>query len=109
MTEPRTFADEIQRMLRAHPGFKDLLPEQAGDDGDIAPITVKRATMSLPVTCCLMTDTTGVNHCQHPPITYPRPPWPKRTRVWIRSRWNGLRYRLGSWIAGVDLDREEDD
>jgi hypothetical protein len=55
----------------------------------------------------MLTDTTGVNHCQHPPLVYPPVPWRRRLRWGIQSRWAALRYRLGSWIAGVDLDPED--
>jgi hypothetical protein len=66
------------------------------------PIEVRKLTALLQVSCCLLTDTTGVNHCDHP-----APPEPSR---WLRARWTAgerwtrLRRRAGSWVAGVDID-----
>jgi hypothetical protein len=70
-------------------------------------VEAQKLTAYLPVSCCMLTDTTGVNHCQHPPLVYPPVPWRRRLRWGIQSRWAALRYRLGSWIAGVDLDPED--
>lgn len=41
---------------------------------------------------------------EHPP---PAPaPWRKRLRWRLSARWSRLRMRAGSWVAGVDLDRD---
>lgn len=74
-------------------------------DGPAPQLTVRKATAYLPVSCCLLTDTTGVNHCTHP-----APPPPSR---WLRARWRmsdrwqHLRLHVGSWIAGADLRGED--
>lgn len=69
-------------------------------------LTVHKLAAYLPVSCCQMTDSTGVNHCEHPPP--PRPPWRRRLRWAVSARWGALRMRLGSWLAGVDLDDRDD-
>lgn len=68
--------------------------------------TVHKYAAFVPVSCCLLTDTTGINHCQHP---LPPPPsrW-QRLRWRTRERWHHLRMHIGSWIAGVDLHPEDD-
>ena len=45
---------------------------------------VRKIGYSVPVSCCLLTDATGVNHCKHP---LPPPP----------TRWQTLRRRLADW------------
>lgn len=109
MTDPRTFADEIQQLLRDHPDVRDLLPDGHDDEVDTEPITVRKATMYLPVSCCALTDTTGVNHCTHPERPIPRLPWTKRTHTRLLMAWRSARYRLGCWIAGTELNEEDDD
>lgn len=74
-----------------------LLPE--GDP--VVPIDVHRLAVTLPVSCCVLTETTGVDHCDHPPA--PRSPWHTRLRWRAGDWWRSVRLRLGSWIAGVDL------
>ncbi len=59
----------------------------------------------LPVSCCVLTDSTGENHCTHAPP--PRPKWHRRLRWRISDRWSSFRLRLGSWIAGRDLNEED--
>ena len=70
-------------------------------------LVARKATTYLPVSCCVLTDTTGVNHCDHPQP--PPPPWARRLRWRLAERWRTLRRRLGSWVAGVNLDRECDE
>ena len=70
-------------------------------------MAVRKAAAYVPVSCCLLTDATGVNHCQHP--APPRPPWRRRLRWRIQNRWSALRMRAGSWVAGVDLDQDRED
>lgn len=78
---------------------------------DTTPITspggVKKMTALMPVSCCALTDATGENHCDHPA---PLPP-PRLTRLrWrISSWWSSLRMKVGSWVAGVDLEDSYDD
>lgn len=71
------------------------------------PLTVHKMTAYIPVSCCLLTDTTGVSHCQHPPTPRPVIPWRRRARWWLSGHWSALRMRVGSWIAGVDLEEDE--
>jgi hypothetical protein len=105
MTEPSGFKAEMDRVLAEAlyelnmNGNLHLEPTEGG-----LPI-VHKASTYMPVSCCQMTDSTGVNHCKHPPP--PPIPWRTRLRWRIRSRWDGLRLRLGSWVAGRDLDEEE--
>lgn len=84
-------------------------PSMVLKDGESLPpdVAVRKFAAYFSVSCCQLTDSTGVNHCEHPPP----PPIPRWTRLrWrIRSWWSGLRMRLGSWVAGVDLDRDYDD
>jgi hypothetical protein len=70
------------------------------------PLTVRYVSGYTNVSCCLLTDATGVMHCTHP--APPRPSWAKRTHWAIRSRWASLRLRVGSWVAGVDLGDRDD-
>lgn len=46
--------------------------------------TVRKYAATMPVSCCVLTDSTGVNHCEHPPP----PPI---------SRWRSLRWNLRNW------------
>ena len=66
-------------------------------------LIVRKVAHIFEVPCCLLTDDTGENHCQHP-----QPPLVRRLRWRIRDRWSCFRLRLGSWIAGVDLDERDD-
>jgi len=68
------------------------------------PIQVRKVQAFVPVTCCELTDATGVNHCNHPPPA-PLPLW-RRIRPRAAGWWTRLRFRVGSWIAGVSLDEE---
>lgn len=68
-------------------------------------IEVRKLAALIPVSCCVMTDTTGVNHCEHPPP--PQPPLHRRLRWRLRSSWEALRLRAGSWVAGVNLEDDE--
>jgi hypothetical protein len=72
-------------------------------------ITVRKLGAYIPVSCCQLTDATGVNHCEHPPPPPPRrQPWHRRLRWRVRAVVLRARYRLGCWIAGLDVDPEED-
>lgn len=97
----RTFSEQLHDLLREALPQYDLTP----DPGPSEPVEVRKAQAYTPVSCCILTDSTGINHCTHP--APPRPSWANRTRWHIRSWWSGLRLRAGSWIAGVDLDRED--
>jgi hypothetical protein len=107
------FSTTLQRMLEdAHAKLEgrkpmDFLIDPTIITGEPDPeIAVRKLRAFMHVTCCEMTDSTGVNHCEHPPP--PRPPLHRRLHWRISSWWAGLRMRVGSWIAGVDLDREDD-
>jgi hypothetical protein len=105
MTEPSGFKAEMDRVLAeamhewTMNGNLYLEPTEDG-----LPI-VRKASYYMPVSCCQLTDSTGVNHCEHPPP--PPVPWRRRLRWRISDRWWALRLRLGSWVAGRDLDEEE--
>lgn len=57
----------------------------------------------VPVSCCLMTDSSGIDYCDHPPIVYPRAPWYVRAGWLVRRVVSRTRYRIGVWVAGVEL------
>ena len=106
------FRSQINRLLAD--AQADLLTQgnvyfdpNPGDEPAEAPdgMVVRKLSAYMPVTCCQMTDSTGVNHCEHPPT--PRPPWRRRLHWRLSSWWYGLRMRTGSWIAGVDLDEDD--
>lgn len=60
----------------------------------------------FPISCCVLTDSSGVNYCcDHAPLP-PIPRWRGAYWRW-RERWWALRLRFGSWIAGRDLDGDE--
>jgi hypothetical protein len=69
------------------------------------PIRPIRYNTYLPVSCCVLTDATGVNHCKHPPP--PTPPWHRRIRYRIGDRWWRLRERAGYAIAGHQPEEDE--
>ena len=73
------------------------------------PLLVQKAGGYMPVSCCVLTDATGENHCDHEPYVYPKPPIHRRVKWWVQSRWSSTRMRLGSWIAGTNLDERDDD
>lgn len=45
---------------------------------------IKKYTSAMPVSCCVITDSTGVNHCHHPAPT--PSPWHRHLR-WAVSSW----------------------
>lgn len=73
---------------------------------DEIPLEVKKLSSYMQVPCCMLTDTTCVDRCQHPA---PEPlSWHLRLRWRLSSWWSGLRLRVGSWIAGADLEDRDD-
>jgi hypothetical protein len=94
-------------MLAAEPLAPRTTPEAVTRTGDDFNFTVRKLTAYVPVSCCALTDATGENHCQHP--APPRAPLRRRLRWRVTDRWSQLRYRVGSWVAGVDLDGDRDD
>lgn len=99
-SELRRLLDDAHERLKNHDPASEIVVTEP-----IA-LQVQQFRAFVPVSCCVMTDTTGDNHCDHP--LPPRPAWHRRLR-W-RMRWWISRQRMwaGSWIAGVDLDREDD-
>lgn len=99
VTDPRSFRDVVDAGLRA-------ALDEFDDDTSVAgePLTVQKLGVYLPVTCCMLTDSTGVDSCEHPPRVYP--PLPLSWRM--RERWRDLRERVARWIAG-DRWPEEDE
>lgn len=99
------FGEKFDAMMREAGEYlrtedKPLLIGEPGPE-----LNVRRLGAFVPVSCCVMTDTTGQNHCNHP--LPPRPAWHRRLRWRVRGWISRQRMRLGSWIAGVDLDRED--
>ncbi|MEU4804338.1 hypothetical protein [Actinosynnema sp. NPDC023587] len=60
------------------------------------PLLVQKLAVYTEVSCCLLTDSTGKNHCTHTPREYPPLSWRWRAR----ERWHNLRERVAQWIAG---------
>lgn len=77
-------------------------PAPAVDFADAA-ITVHRMTYAIPYSDEQLMDE-GVIPDTRPPA--PPVPWRLRARRKIRSAVAAGRMRIGSWIAGVDLNRE---
>ena len=105
MTIPDWFDDHMRRVLDEVRAGLDL-PEGVTVDYDTTPITARKLTAFVPVSCCALADYAGESRCKHEPP--PRPKWHRRTRWRISGWWSRLRLRFGSWIAGVDLDERND-
>jgi len=71
-------------------------------------ITVHKVGGIVPISCCLLTDYTGVNHCKHEPHVARPVPWRRRIHWAIRSRIRRGRRLLGRWIAGISSDEWEE-
>jgi hypothetical protein len=102
-----SFPDEFSRLLQETTDrLSKEFPEGVVLEYDTTPLIARKLQAFVPVSCCVLTDTTGENHCEHPP---PQPiPWRRRLRWRLRARWDAFRLRLGSWVAGVDLNERED-
>ena len=57
---------------------------------------VRKVNGFIPVSCCYLTDSTGDNHCQHPPREVKPLPWTWRAR----ERWWDAREWLARRLAG---------
>lgn len=57
---------------------------------------IRKLAAYVPVSCCALTDSTGINHCEHPPVVVKPLPWTWRAR----ERWWDLRVWLARKIAG---------
>jgi hypothetical protein len=90
--------DEAYRKLDRE--FLDSTPAESGS----APIAVRKLAAYVQVSCCALTDSTGVNHCEHPAPVAHRLPWTWRAR----ERWWDLRERVARRIAGHTWPIEED-
>lgn len=101
--QPKTIQDVFASAFG--PLAAEMEAEMRKPEVEAALTAVNKLSTYMPVSCCVMTDTTGVNHCEHPPP----PPVPRLTRLrWrLRDRWSTFRMQLGSRVAGVDLDRED--
>jgi hypothetical protein len=75
------------------------------ESANTPPLAVTKWGQQIPVSCCQLTAHTGVNHCTHPPA--PPIPWRKRAQWRAWEQWHRLRRRVGSWIAGVDIEELE--
>jgi hypothetical protein len=106
------FPDEFSRLLRETTDrlSKEFPEGMVVEYAQQTPmVQVHKLQAYAPVSCCVLTDTTGENHCEHPPPPPPPPiPWRRRLRWRLRARWDAFRLRLGSWVAGVDLNERED-
>jgi hypothetical protein len=76
------------------------------DPDDLPEFKVRKMSTFVPMSCCVLTDATGVDHCDHPKP--PPPPWWRQLRWLVMSRWWRLRERVGYAIAGHD-PRDDDD
>lgn len=70
------------------------------EGGYIADIDVKRFAAIMPISCCLLTDSTGENHCAHEPIRFPGPTRWQRFRAAFKRR----KYQFVVWLARLDED-----
>lgn len=68
------------------------------------PREIRKLAAYVPVSCCVLTDTTGENHCEHPPPVVKPLPWTWRAR----ERWWDWRERVARWIAGDRWPPEEE-
>jgi hypothetical protein len=65
---------------------------------------VRKLSAFVPVSCCVLTDATGENHCEHPPLVVKPLPWTWRAR----ERWWDLREWLARRVAGHRWPIEEE-
>lgn len=76
----------------------------SGSENREAPTSVMKLSAYTSVTCCLLTDETGIDHCEHPPRLVKPLPWTWRAR----QRWWDVRVAVARWIAGSEWPRDED-
>lgn len=101
----RLLADAYTHLRQEDQSWRDLTRLVTPPVVDPQMIQVTQLHAWVPTSCCMLTETSGTNHCQHPPP--PRIPWPRRAGWRMSGWWRRGRIRVGSWIAGVDLDRDE--
>lgn len=62
---------------------------------------IRKLSYHIPVSCCMLTDSTGENHCEHPPREVVRAPWTwRRARNRALEYWWDARERMARAIAG---------
>lgn len=91
--------DHLDRLLsEACPRLTDA------DLGESGPaVTVRKASMWMPVSCCALSEADGIDHCEHEPWTPRRLTRRERLRsAWLRFRARTGRH-VGSLIAGEPL------
>lgn len=65
-------------------------------------IDTRKIESHVPISCCLLTDSTGRNHCDHPPYEFKPQPWRTRLRWNVERIFTKTRARIGFAIAGYD-------
>ena len=68
------------------------------------PRQVRKLSTYVHVSCCYLTDSTGVNHCEHPPPVVKPRPWTLRAR----DRWWAMRVWMARKVAGHLWPNEEE-
>jgi hypothetical protein len=71
-------------------------------DPELPAIEARKIAAYQPVSCCLLSEYTGQNHCEHAPIEFRRSPWRVRLRWTIEHTFAKTRARIGFAIAGYD-------
>lgn len=68
------------------------------------PREIRKLSTFVPVSCCVLTDSTGVNHCEHPPpVVKPLPwTWRARERWWDAREWLARALAGHRWPDGVE-------
>jgi hypothetical protein len=94
--------DPFAKLLK---GALNGFPES--DQPDAPFLTVKRMGYTLPITNEVLMDE-GVIPDTRPKIDLTRRQKLQRARWRLEARIDRWRLRLGSWIAGIDLDQQED-
>ena len=98
MTAPEN--DWLSRYLEPH---KIVSPPPV--DSSLPPIEVRKHTMLVHIPEELLMDE-GLIPDTRPPVHIP---WRRRIRWAAQDRIHRARLRVGSWIAGKDLDRWDDE
>lgn len=99
------FDDPLSRFLdEAYQGFDRLFPDEIPAEPRSALGDVRKLTAYVPVSCCALTDSTGTNHCEHPPSVAKPLPWTWRAR----ERWWDARVWLARKVAGHRWPNEEE-
>jgi hypothetical protein len=97
------YPDDLEMIAEQDATTRALTESQHAAQSDWPEVT--RVAAHVSVSCCVLTDSTGANHCKHPPP--PTPPWHRRIRYRLADRWRRLRERVGYAIAGRDPMEDE--